>query len=190
MALPERVRIVDVGPRDGLQNEAVPVATADKVALVHALQAAGLREIEVTSFVSPRWVPQLGDAAEVFARIRRRPGTVYSALVPNERGMEGALAARVDKVSVFAAASEGFSRRNTGGSVDEVLARFVPVVAAARAARLPVRGYVSCVVRCPYDGPTPPDAVRSVVEQLLALGVDESDLGETLGVAEPGDIAR
>jgi hydroxymethylglutaryl-CoA lyase len=184
------VRLTEVGPRDGLQNEPTPVPAAAKVAFVDLLSDAGFPEIEVSSFVSPRWVPQLGDAAEVFARIRRRPGTVYSALVPNERGMEGALAARVDKVSVFAAASEGFSRRNTGGSVDEVLARFVPVVAAARAARLPVRGYVSCVVRCPYDGPTPPDAVRSVVERLLALGVDEIDLGETLGVAEPGDIAR
>ena len=184
------VRITEVGPRDGLQNEKGIVPVDAKVAFVDLLSDAGFPEIEVSSFVSPKWVPQLGDAAEVFARIRRRPGTVYSALVPNERGMEGALAAHVGKVAVFAAASEGFSRANTGGSIAEVLARFAPVIAAARAARIPVRGYVSCVVRCPYDGPTAPSAVRAVVEQLLALGVDEVDLGETLGVAEPADIAR
>jgi hydroxymethylglutaryl-CoA lyase len=184
------VRITEVGPRDGLQNEKGIVPVDAKVAFVDLLSDAGFPEIEVSSFVSPKWVPQLGDAAEVFARIRRRPGTVYSALVPNERGMEGALAAHVGKVAVFAAASEGFSRANTGGSIAEVLARFAPVIASARAARIPVRGYVSCVVRCPYDGPTAPSAVRSVVEQLLALGVDEVDLGETLGVAEPADIAR
>jgi hydroxymethylglutaryl-CoA lyase len=184
------VRITEVGPRDGLQNEKGIVPVDAKVAFVDLLSEAGFPEIEVSSFVSPKWVPQLGDAAEVFARIRRRPGTVYSALVPNERGMEGALAAQVGKVAVFAAASEGFSRANTGGSIAEVLARFAPAIASARAARIPVRGYVSCVVRCPYDGPTAPSAVRSVVEQLLALGVDEVDLGETLGVAEPADIAR
>ena len=184
------VRITEVGPRDGLQNEKGIVPVDAKVAFVDLLSEAGFPEIEVSSFVSPKWVPQLGDAVEVFARIRRRPGTVYSALVPNERGMEGALAAQVGKVAVFAAASEGFSRANTGGSIAEVLARFAPVIASARAARIPVRGYVSCVVRCPYDGPTAPAAVRAVVEQLLALGVDEVDLGETLGVAEPADIAR
>jgi hydroxymethylglutaryl-CoA lyase len=186
----EIVRITDVAPRDGLQNEPGVVPTADKLQLIGMLAAAGVDEVEAASFVSPKWVPQLGDAAEVFARIRRRPGTVYSALVPTERGMEGALAAHVGKVAVFAAASEGFSRANTGGSIAEVLARFAPVIASARAARIPVRGYVSCVVRCPYDGPTAPSAVRSVVEQLLALGVDEVDLGETLGVAEPADISR
>jgi len=184
------VRITEVGPRDGLQNEKGIVPVDAKVAFVDMLSEAGFPEIEVSSFVSPKWVPQLGDAAEVFARIRRRPGTVYSALVPNERGMEGALAAHVGKVAVFAAASEGFSRANTGGSIAEVLARFAPVIASARAARIPVRGYVSCVVRCPYDGHIAPSAVRAVVEQLLALGVDEVDLGETLGVAEPADISR
>lgn len=184
------VRITEVGPRDGLQNEKQVIPAEAKVAFVDLLSEARFPEIEVSSFVSPKWVPQLGDAAEVFARIRRRPGTVYSALVPNERGMEGALAARADKIAVFAAASESFSQRNTGGSIDEVLARFVPVIAAARAAGLPVRGYVSCVVRCPYDGPVAPGAVRTVVDRLLALGVDEIDLGETLGVAMPDDIAR
>lgn len=184
------VRITEVGPRDGLQNEKQVIPAEAKVAFVDLLSEARFPEIEVSSFVSPKWVPQLGDAAEVFARIRRRPGTVYSALVPNERGMEGALAARADKIAVFAAASESFSQRNTGGSIDEVLARFLPVIAAARAAGLPVRGYVSCVVRCPYDGPVAPGAVRTVVDRLLALGVDEIDLGETLGVAVPDDIAR
>jgi hydroxymethylglutaryl-CoA lyase len=184
------VRITEVGPRDGLQNEKQVIAADAKVAFVDLLSEARFPEIEVSSFVSPKWVPQLGDAAEVFARIRRRPGTVYSALVPNERGMEGALAARADKIAVFAAASESFSQRNTGGSIDEVLARFLPVIAAARAAGLPVRGYVSCVVRCPYEGPVAPGAVRTVVDRLLALGVDEIDLGETLGVAMPDDIAR
>jgi hydroxymethylglutaryl-CoA lyase len=184
------VRITEVGPRDGLQNEKQVIPAEAKVAFVDLLSEARFPEIEVSSFVSPMWVPQLGDAAEVFARIRRRPGTVYSALVPNERGMEGALAARADKIAVFAAASESFSQRNTGGSIDEVLARFVPVIAAARAAGLPVRGYVSCVVRCPYEGPVAPGAVRTVVDRLLALGVDEIDLGETLGVAMPDDIAR
>ena len=184
------VRITEVGPRDGLQNEKQVIPAEAKVAFVDLLSEARFPEIEVSSFVSPKWVPQLGDAAEVFARIRRRPGTVYSALVPNERGMEGALAARADKIAVFAAASESFSQRNTGGSIDEVLARFVPVIAAARAAGLPVCGYVSCVVRCPYDGPVAPRAVRTVVDRLLALGVDEIDLGETLGVAVPDDIAR
>jgi hydroxymethylglutaryl-CoA lyase len=184
------VRITEVGPRDGLQNEKQVIPAEAKVAFVDLLSEARFPEIEVSSFVSPKWVPQLGDAAEVFARIRRRPGTVYSALVPNERGMEGALAARADKIAVFAAASESFSQRNTGGSIDEVLARFVPVIAAARAAGLPVRGYVSCVVRCPYEGPVAPGAVRTVVDRLLALGVDEIDLGETLGVAVPDDIAR
>ena len=185
-----RVRITDVGPRDGLQNERSVVPAAAKVAFVDLLSDAGFPEIEVSSFVSPKWVPQLGDAAEVFAAIRRRPGTVYSALVPNERGMEAALAARAQKVAVFAAASEGFSRANTGGTVEEVLARFEPVVRTARAASIPVRGYVSCVVRCPYDGPTPPERVRTVVDRLLAIGVDEIDLGETLGVAQPADIER
>ena len=184
------IRLTEVGPRDGLQNEKRLVSTDAKVAFVDLLSAAGFPEIEVSSFVSPKWVPQLEDAADVFARIQRRPGTVYSALVPNERGMDAALAARVDKVAIFAAASEGFSAANTGGTIAEVVARFVPVVRAAHAARIPVRAYVSCVVRCPYDGAVAPSAVRRVVEQMLALGADEIDLGETLGVAEPQDIER
>lgn len=184
------VRITEVGPRDGLQNEPQTVPTDDKVAFVNALAAAGFVEVETSSFVSPRWVPQLADAAEVFARIERRPGTVYSALVPNTQGLERALAARVDKASIFVAASESFSQRNTAGSIAEVLARVAPVVQQAHAAGLPVRGYVSCVVACPFEGPIRAEAVRAVVDELLAMGVDEVDLGDTIGAAEPADISR
>lgn len=183
------IRLTEVGPRDGLQNEKRLVSTAAKVEFVDLLSAAGFPEIEVSSFVSPKWVPQLGDAADVFARIQRRPGTVYSALVPNERGMDAALAARVDKVAIFAAASEGFSAANTGGTIAEVVARFVPVVRAAHAARIPVRAYVSCVVRCPYDGAVAPSAVRRVVEQLLALGADEIDLEKRLALPSPKTLS-
>lgn len=187
---PERVRLTEVGPRDGLQNERRVVPTAAKIEFVDRLSAAGFPEIEVTSFVSPRWVPQLADAAEVMAGITRRPGILYSALVPNEQGLERALAARVDKVAVFTAASEGFARRNLNASVAESLARIQPVVRGAVASGLPVRGYVSCVVRCPFDGPTAPEAVRRVVEALLALGVQDVDLGDTIGVAVPDDVDR
>lgn len=187
---PRTVRITEVGPRDGLQNEPRPVPTAEKIRFVDALSAAGCAEIEVSSFVSPRWVPQLGDAAEVFAGIRRRPGCVYSALVPNREGLERALAARVDKVAVFTAASETFSKRNTNATIAESLERIRAVVDGARAAGLPVRGYVSCVVRCPYEGPVPGASVRRVASALLAMGVGEIDLGDTIGVAVPDDIDR
>ena len=184
------VRITEVGPRDGLQNEHRAVPTARKVAFVDALSLAGFPEIEVSSFVNPARVPQLADASEVFARIARRPGTVYSALVPNERGLDAALAAKVDKVAVFTAASEGFSRANTGASIADVIERLAPVVRRACALPMPVRGYVSCIVRCPYDGPVQPVHVRDACERLLDLGVTEVDLGETLGVAQPDDIRR
>lgn len=184
------VRLTEVGPRDGLQNEAAIVPTAIKIQFVNQLSAAGFPEIEVTSFVSAKWVPQLGDAAEVMRGIARRPGTIYSALVPNERGLDGALEARVDKVAVFVSATEGFSRRNTNGSVDEVLVRTAPVVSRARTAGLPVRGYVSCIVRCPYDGPVEPAQVVAVCARLLAMGVDELDLGDTIGAANPDSISR
>ncbi len=182
------IRITEVGPRDGLQNESQLLDVDDKVRFIDLLGAAGAAEIEVSSFVSPRWVPQLADAEEVFRRIRRREGVVYSALVPNERGMERALAAEVDKIAVFTAASETFSVRNTNATIDQTLERFAPVIDRARAARLPVRGYVSCAVACPYDGPVAPTRVREVAERLLALGVDEIDLGDTIGVAGPRDI--
>ena len=184
------VRVTEVGPRDGLQNERATVPVADKVAFVNALVAAGFPEVEVTSFVSPKWVPQLADAAEVMRAVQRRTGTVLSVLVPNERGLEGALAARADKASVFVSATEGFSRKNVNASVQECLQRLEPVVRQARAAGLPVRGYVSCVVRCPFDGAVEPAAVRAVSERLLAMGCTEIDLGDTIGAAAPDDIER
>ena len=190
MSVGRAVRITEVGPRDGLQNEQGVVSVDAKVAFIDALSHAGLPEIEVTSFVSPKWVPQLADASEVLGRIQRRPGTVYSALVPNEKGLERALEARVDKIAVFTAASESFARKNINASVRESIERFRPVVEAARRAGLPVRGYVSCVVACPFEGPIAPAAVAEVSRALLAVGVDEIDLGDTIGVAVPGDIDR
>jgi hydroxymethylglutaryl-CoA lyase len=184
------VRVTEVGPRDGLQNERTTVPVEEKVAFVDALVAAGFPEVEVTSFVSPKWVPQLADAAEVMARVRRRAGTQLSVLVPNEKGLEGALAARADKVSVFVSASEGFSLKNVNASVQACLERLAPVVRQARAAGLPVRGYVSCVVRCPFDGAVAPEAVRAVSERLLAMGCTEIDLGDTIGAARAEDIER
>ena len=186
------VRITEVGPRDGLQNEAAIVPAADKIALVDALSAAGFPEIETTSFVSPKWVPQLADAAEVMAGIARRPGTLYSALVPNAKGLDRALEAGAGKLSIFTAASESFCGRNLNATIAASIERFAPVIAAARERRLPLRGYVSCVVECPYDGPIAPTAVLDTVRRLLdaADGEIEIALGETLGVAVPDEIAR
>ena len=184
------VRITEVGPRDGLQNESARIPTAIKIQFVDQLSAAGFPEIEVTSFVSAKWVPQLGDASEVMRGITRRTGTIYSALVPNDRGLDDALEACVDKVSVFVSATEGFSTRNTNGSVDEVLARIAPVVSRARSAGKPVRGYVSCIIRCPYDGPVDPEQVVAVCARLLELGVNEIDLGDTIGAADADSISR
>ena len=185
-----KVRITEVGPRDGLQNESVRIPTAIKIQFVDQLSAAGFPEIEVTSFVSAKWVPQLGDASEVMRGITRRAGTIYSALVPNERGLEDALEACVDKVSVFVSATEGFSTRNTNGSIDEVIARIAPVVSRTKAAGKPVRGYVSCIIRCPYDGPVDPAQVVAVCARLLEMGVDEIDLGDTIGAADADSISR
>jgi hydroxymethylglutaryl-CoA lyase len=182
--------LTEVGPRDGLQNEKGLVDQATKIAFIDRLSDAGFAEIEVTSFVSPKWVPQLADAAEVLAGIRRRPGTIYSALVPNEQGLERAFAAKVDKISVFTAASESFCRRNINASIAESIERFRPVVARAKAAGLPVRGYVSCAVACPFEGPVDPRAVAETSKRLLACGVDEIDLGDTIGVAVPLDVER
>ncbi len=184
------IRVTEVGPRDGLQNERAIVPVAEKVAFVDALVDAGFPEVEVTSFVSPKWVPQLADAAEVMSRVKRRAGTMLSVLVPNEKGLEGAMAAKADKVSVFVSASEGFSRKNVNASVADCLARLEPVVKQARGAGLPVRGYVSCVVRCPFDGAVEPKTVRAVSERLLAMGCTEIDLGDTIGAAQPEDIER
>ena len=185
----ERVEIFEVGPRDGLQNEARAIPVAEKVALVDCLSGAGFRRIECASFVSPKWVPQMADSAEVLAGIARAPGVSYAALTPNLKGLERALAARADEVAVFGAASEGFSRANINASVDEGLARFVPVAEAARAAGLPVRGYVSCVVECPYDGAVTPGAVARVVAALRDMGCYEVSLGDTIGRGRPEAVA-
>lgn len=187
---PHRIRITDVGPRDGLQNEKQPVATADKIAFINALSHSGVAEIEVSSFVSPRWVPQLGDAAEVLAAIERHPGVVYSALVPNLKGLASAVECGVEKIAVFTAASETFTQRNINTSVAESIERFRPVVDQARLQRMTIRAYISCAIACPYEGPTAPAAVADVAKRLLDLGVDELDLADTIGVAAPTDINR
>jgi len=192
MRLPAEVRIVEVGPRDGLQNERQPIAIADKLMLIRRLQDAGLRSIEVAAFVSPRWVPQMADAAAVLAGVLAdaRPGVGYPVLVPNLRGLEAALAAGATEVAVFAAASESFSRRNINCSVAESLQRFLPVVERARQAQARVRGYVSCVAGCPYEGEVAPAAVAAVASALADMGCEEISLGDTIGVGNPASIAR
>lgn len=186
----EHVTIFEVGPRDGLQNEARLVPPHDKIRLVDGLSACGFSHIEVTSFVSPRWVPQMSDAAEVLAGIKRWPGVSYAALVPNLQGLDRALEAGADEVAVFASASEGFSQKNINCSIAESLDRFRPVLASARTAKLPVRGYVSCVTDCPYDGPVAPTAVARVAEALMEMGCYQVSLGDTIGAATPGTTAR
>lgn len=182
------IRFVEVGPRDGLQNEARAVPLAEKAAFVEALAAAGLGEVEAGAFVSPKAVPQMADSSELFARLKRRPGVVYSALVPNEKGLEAALAAKADKVAVFTAASETFNLKNINASVAQSLERFKPVVAQAKRAGLPVRGYVSTAFHCPYEGPVAPRKAVAVCEELLALGVDELSVGDTIGRASPREV--
>lgn len=188
--LPERVRIVEVGPRDGLQNEQGRVRAEDKVALVDALVAAGLEHVEVGSFVSPRWVPQMADSAAVFAAIARAPGVTYAALTPNLQGFEAAIAAGASEVAVFAAASESFSQRNINCSIAQSLQRFEPVLAAAVAHGIKVRGYVSCVLGCPYEGDIAPERVRDVADAMLQMGCYELSLGDTLGIGTPGAARR
>lgn len=190
MSLPTHVRVVEVGPRDGLQNEARPIAVADKIRLVDDLGAAGLRYIEVGSFVSPKWVPQMAGSAEVFAGMTRLPGVTYAALAPNLRGFEDALASGVEEVAVFAAASETFSQRNINCSISESLARFEPILAAAQTHRVRVRGYVSCVLGCPYEGTVSPEQVMPVARALYQMGCHEVSLGDTLGVGTPGATRR
>ncbi len=183
--IPSTVRIVDVGPRDGLQNEKQPVATAHKVELVHRLQAAGLREIEVTSFVSPKWVPQMADNAQVMADITRQAGVRYSVLTPNLKGLEAALSTRPDEVVVFGAASEAFSQRNINCSIAESVERFAPVVTKAHEHGLKVRAAVSCALGCPYQGEVTPDEVEHVVKLMKAIGVDHCGIADTIGVGTP-----
>ena len=190
MSLPQHVRLVEVGPRDGLQNEKQPIEVADKVRLVDDLSAAGLGYIEVGSFVSPKWVPQMAGSAEVFAQIQRKAGVTYAALTPNLKGFEGALEAGVREVAVFAAASEAFSQKNINCSIKESLERFVPVMDAARANDIRVRGYVSCVLGCPYDGAIDPAQVASVAAELFAMGCYEVSLGDTIGTGTPGATRR
>ena len=184
----DRVTLVEVGPRDGLQNEKQPIDTALKIELIERLQASGLQHIEATSFVSPRWVPQMADAAQVMAGVTRLPGVTYSVLTPNAKGLEGALAARADEVLVFAAASEAFSQRNLNCSIDESMARFEPVVQGAKAAGLRVRGAISCAVGCPYQGDVSPDEVERVVKAYRALGVDQVSMADTIGVGTPRQV--
>ncbi|ETW11773.1 hydroxymethylglutaryl-CoA lyase [Roseivivax marinus] len=181
----DRVEIFEVGPRDGLQNEPEPIPVEAKVALVDLLSRAGFRRIEAASFVSPKWVPQMASSGEVMARIARAPGVSYAALTPNLKGFEAAMAAGVDEVAIFASASEGFSRANLNCSIAESLERFAPVAEAARARDVPVRGYVSCVVECPFDGAVPPEQTAHVAAALRALGVYEVSLGDTIGQGTP-----
>ncbi|WP_157264097.1 hydroxymethylglutaryl-CoA lyase [Azohydromonas aeria] len=185
-----RVRVVEVGPRDGLQNEKQSISTAIKLELIERLAKAGLRDIEATSFVSPKWVPQMADHAEIMAGLQRRPGVNYPVLAPNLKGFEAALAAGATEVAVFAAASEAFSRKNINCSIAESIDRFVPVFEAARQHGVKVRGYVSCVVACPYDGAIAPDKVAEVAARLHELGSYEVSLGDTIGAGTPASVLR
>ncbi len=186
IALPQHVRLVEVGPRDGLQNEKQPISVADKVRLVDDLSAAGLEYVEVGSFVSPKWVPQMAGSAEVFAQIRQKAGVTYAALTPNLKGFEAAMLAGVKEVAVFAAASEAFSQKNINCSIAESLERFVPVMEAARAQGVRVRGYVSCVLGCPYEGEVAPEQVAAVARELFEMGCYEVSLGDTIGTGTAG----
>jgi hydroxymethylglutaryl-CoA lyase len=188
--LPRRVRIVDVAPRDGLQNEKAIVPTDVKVGLIDRLTDAGLPAIEATSFVSPKWVPQMADNAQVMAAIRRKPGVRYPVLTPNLKGFEAALAAGADEVAVFVAASETFSQKNINCSIGESLERARPVAAAAKTHGVRVRGYISCVLDCPYEGEIAPSAVREVAAALQAMGCYEISLGDTIGTGTPGRTRR
>ncbi len=183
------VTIVEVGPRDGLQNEPRPIPAAEKIRLIDLLSAAGFRRIEAASFVSPKWVPQMADGAEVMAGIARRPGARYAALTPNMKGYEAAKAARVDEVAIFGAASETFSQKNINCSIAESIERFRPVTEAAQADAIPVRGYISCAVVCPYEGPVAPGEVARVAELLVGLGCYEVSLGDTVGRGTPETVA-
>ncbi|TCU15305.1 hydroxymethylglutaryl-CoA lyase [Rhizobium sullae] len=186
----EHVSIVEMAPRDGLQNEKQFIATADKIALVDMLSDCGYERIEVTSFVSEKWVPQLADAAGVMAGIRRKPGVRYAVLTPNMKGLEAALAAKADEIAIFAAASESFSQHNINCSIAESIDRFRPVAQASREHGIPMRGYVSCVVECPYEGTVPPANAAKATAWLRELGCYEISLGDTIGRGTPEAVAR
>ena len=190
MSYPTRVRIIDVGPRDGLQNEKTPVPAEVKIALIHQLQAAGLQEIEATSYVSPKWVPQMADNHAVMQGIERQPGVRYSVLTPNMQGWEAAVADRPDEIVVFGAASEAFSRKNINCSIAESIERFAPVVAAARAAGVAVRGAMSCTVGCPYEGEIAPQQVAYLAGLMKGIGVQRVDVADTIGVGTPRKVQR
>lgn len=190
MNLPTRVKLVDVGPRDGLQNEKQPVPAAVKIELVHRLQAAGLKEIEVTSFVSPKWVPQMADNAQVMAGIARLPGVRYSVLTPNLQGFQAALLSKPDEIVVFGAASEAFSQKNINCSIAESMERFAPVVEAARAAGIYVRGAMSCALGCPYQGEVSPDSVSYLAALMKGIGVQHIGVADTIGVGTPIKLQR
>ncbi|MEZ5703384.1 MAG: hydroxymethylglutaryl-CoA lyase [Burkholderiaceae bacterium] len=184
-AIPSRVQLIDVGPRDGLQNEKQPVPSSVKIELVHRLQAAGLREIEVTSYVSPKWVPQMADNHEVMSGLRRQVGVRYSVLTPNMKGFESALADKPDEIVVFGAASEAFSQKNINCSIAESIERFAPVVQAAKAAGIAVRGAMSCTVGCPYEGDVAPERVAYLAGLMKGIGVQRVDVADTIGVGTP-----
>ena len=190
MTFPPRVKLVDVGPRDGLQNEKQPVPAAIKIELVHRLQAAGLTEIEVTSFVSPKWVPQMADNAQVMAGIQREPGVRYSVLTPNLQGYQSAMLCKPDEIVVFGAASEAFSQKNINCSIEESIERFRPVVQAAVASGIAVRGAISCAVGCPYEGDIAPERVEMVARLMSAIGVQHVGVADTIGVGTPLRVQR
>jgi hydroxymethylglutaryl-CoA lyase len=189
LATGDHVEIFEVGPRDGLQNEPTIIDTRQKITLIDLLSQAGFRRIEVASFVSPKWVPQMGDGADVLAGITRAPGVSYAALTPNMQGFERAMAAKADEIAIFGSASEGFSQANINCSISESLERFIDVGTAARASKVKVRGYISCVTDCPYDGPTQPKQVAMVATALRDMGCYEISLGDTLGRATPASVS-
>tara|TARA_B100000446_G_scaffold105107_1_gene98420 strand:+ start:345 stop:1250 length:906 start_codon:yes stop_codon:yes gene_type:complete len=190
MSYPTQVRIVEVGPRDGLQNEKQPIDATTKIQLIEALAKAGVGYIEAGSFVNPKWVPQMAGSDEVFQQTTRQANVTYAALTPNMKGYERAIEVKADEVAIFAAASEGFSQKNINCSIDESLQRFEPIMSAAREAGVKVRGYVSCVVGCPYDGDIAPEKVVDVTQKLLDMGCYEVSLGDTIGVGTPASIGR
>jgi len=188
MALPSKVRIVEVGPRDGLQNETQPIATSVKIELIEKLVDAGVSYIEAGSFVNPKWVPQMAGSDAVFEQVRRKDDVTYAALTPNMQGYERAMDVNASEVAIFAAASEAFSQKNINCSIQESLSRFKPIVAAAKANNIPVRGYVSCVVGCPYEGAVAPEKVAAVARQLFDMGCYEISLGDTIGTGNPASV--
>lgn len=189
-SIPKEVRIVEVGPRDGLQNEVTPISATDKITLIEKLSAAGINYIESGSFVSPKWVPQMATSSEVFEKLNRKPGVTYAALTPNLRGFEGAIAVNANEVAIFGAASESFSQKNINCSIEESLERFAPIMEAANKANIKVRGYVSCVLGCPYEGEIQPEQVAKVAEKLYQMGCYEISLGDTIGIGTPANVIK